>query len=106
VLLAVAVICGVGWYRAALAQRPEVPWPLSAVIQKGGSTTLVTSDAGFALRNLGDKEVPLDSYIEHSYLEPLLPKHMSENESSVLHYFDSSRLTSLADAKAATVLSS
>lgn len=106
ILLAVAVICGVGWYRAALAQRAEVPWPLSAVIQKGGSTTLVTSDAGFALRNLGDKEVPLDSYIDHSYLEPLLPKHMSENESSVLHYFDSSRLTSLADAKAATVLSS
>jgi hypothetical protein len=48
----------------------------------------------------------LDSYIDHSYLEPILPKHMSENEAGVLRYFDSTRLTSNADAEAAAVLSS
>lgn len=104
-LLALAVVCGVGWYRAAVP-RAAVPWPLSAVVHKGETTTVVMDDSGFALRMLGDQEISLDSYIDHNYLDPILPRHMSENESIVLHYFDSSRLTSLADAKAAAVLSS
>lgn len=103
--LAIAVICGIGWYRA-VATRPAVPWPLAGIFHKGEPTTLVMADAGFALRMLGDQEVPLDSYIDHSYLQPILPKHMTENESIVLHYFDSSRITSDADAHAAAVLAS
>jgi hypothetical protein len=54
---------------------------------------------------LGDKEVPLDRYIAHDYLPPLLPKHMNEEEASVFQYFDSTRITSEADAQAAAVLS-
>lgn len=105
-LLALTLFFGFGWYRATLMQAAVVPWPLSNMIHKGTSTTLVTADAGFALRMLGDQEVPLDSYIDRSYLQPILPKHMSENESIVLHYFDSSRITSDADVEAAAVISS
>jgi hypothetical protein len=104
--LALAIFLGFGWYRAASAPQPVVPWPLNGIFHKGSTTTLVTADAGFALRMLGNQEVPLDSYIDRSYLQPILPKHMSENESIVLHYFDSSRLTSDADVRAAAVLSS
>jgi hypothetical protein len=53
-LLALAVFLGLGWYRQATRQ-PAVPWPISAVIHKGASTTLVLADAGFALRGLGNK---------------------------------------------------
>lgn len=105
-LLIVAIFLGLGWYRAASELASAVPWPLSSVIHKGMQATLVTADAGFALRMLGDQEVPLDSYIDHSYLQPILPKHMSENESIVLHYFDSTRIASDADVKAAAVISS
>lgn len=104
--LTLALFLGFGWYRATLARSPAVPWPLSNVVHKGTATTLVTADAGFALRMLGDREVPLDSYIDHSYLPPILPKHMSENESIVLHYFDSTRITSDADVEAAATISS
>lgn len=106
ILLALTLLLGFGWYQAVSGRPPAVPWPLSNVIHKGVTTTLVTADAGFALRMLGDQEVSLDSYIDHSYLQPILPKHMSENESIVLRYFDSSRITSDADAKAAAVISS
>lgn len=104
-LLIVASVCAMGWYRASHVRAAVAPWPLNSVLHKGNSTTLILADAGFALRMLGNKEVPLDSYIAHSYLEPLLPKHMSENESIVLHYFDSTRITSEADAEAAAGLS-
>lgn len=106
ILLALTFFFGFEWYRAASVPVPVVPWPLSNVIHKDVQTTLVTADAGFALRMLGDQEVPLDSYIDHSYLQPILPKHMSENESIVLHYFDSTRITSEADAEVAAVISS
>ncbi|HEY4355793.1 MAG TPA: hypothetical protein VGN16_08610 [Acidobacteriaceae bacterium] len=104
--LALSIFLGLGWYRAAATRQAAVPWPLSGVFHKGSTTTVVMADAGFALRMLGDQEVPLDSYIDHSYLQPILPKHMTENESIVLHYFDSTRLTSDADAHAAAALSS
>lgn len=103
-LVPVALVCAVGWYRAATPHVPVAPWPLNGIFHKGEPTTLVLADAGYALRMLGDQEVSLDSYIDHSYLLPILPKHMSENESIVLHYFDSTRLTSEADAHAAAVL--
>jgi hypothetical protein len=83
----------------------QIPWPLNAVIHKDSQTTLVIADAGLALRMLGDQEVPLDSYIAHSYLAPLLPKQMSNNEAIVLHYFDDTRITSEADVHAAAVIS-
>lgn len=105
VLLVIAVICAIGWYQAAHPRPAVAPWPLSSVLHKGNATTLVLADAGFALRMLGDQEIPLDSYIARNYLPPLLPKHMSEEEASVFHYFDSSRITSEADAQAAAVLS-
>jgi hypothetical protein len=106
ILLALTLLFGFGWYRATAIRPPVAPWPLSNVFHKGMTTTLVTADAGYALRNLGDKEIPLDQYIDHSYLQPILPKHMSENESAVLHYFDSTRITSEADAEGAGVISS
>lgn len=104
-LLPLAVFLGLGWYREAATHQPVIPWPVNAVIHKGANTTLVMADAGFALRGFGDNEVSLDSYIAHNYLEPLLPKHMSENEAGVIRYFDSSRFTSNADAQAAAALS-
>jgi hypothetical protein len=104
--LLVAVVCAIGWRRAIVAQEHVVPWPLSAVMHKGASTTLVTADAGLAVRMLGNEEIPLDKYIHHDYLQPLLPEHMSAGEASVLHYFDSSRITSEADVQGAAALSS
>lgn len=101
--LALSIFMGIGWYRAASPHLPAVPWPLSGMFSKESTTTLVMADAGFALRMLGDQEVPLDRYIDHSYLQPILPKHMSENEAIVLRYFDATRLTSDADAHAAAV---
>jgi len=101
-----ALICSIGWYRAVASRSSTIPWPLSSVVHKGSPTTLVIADAGFALRMLGNDEVSLDNYIDHSYLQPLLPKHMSPGEASLLHYFDSTRITSEADAHAAAVLSS
>lgn len=106
ILAALALFFGMEWHRATAVQAFVVPWPLSSVIHKGAPATLVTADAGFALRMLGDQEIPLDSYIDHSYLQAILPKHMGENESIVLHYFDSSRITSDADVAAAAVISS
>jgi hypothetical protein len=104
---ALAVLCGFGWYEAAIVHQPGVPWPMSSVFHKGSSTTLVIADTGFgALRMLGDREVPLDSYIDHSYFQAILPKHMSENEAGTLHYLDSSRITSVADARAAAAFAS
>jgi hypothetical protein len=105
-LLVATVVCAIGWRRAVLAHESATPWPLSAVLHRGSSTTLVIADVGTSLRMLGNHELTLDSYIDHSYLQQLLPKHMTEEEASLFHYLDSTRITSEADANGAAILSS
>ncbi len=104
-LLALAICCAVGWYRTATGYRYRTPWPLNQVISRKSQTTVVLSDAGYSLRMLGNREVPLDQYIDRSFLAPILPKHMTEGEVRLIHYFEVSRLTSLADAHATAALS-
>jgi hypothetical protein len=55
---------------------------------------------------LGDQELTLDKYIDHRYLEPILPKHITDKEAHLFRYLDSTRITSEADANAAAILSS
>jgi hypothetical protein len=105
-LLVACIVCAVGWHRSATEHEPEVPWPVSSVVHSGGLTTMVLADAGTSLRMLGDKELSLDSYIDQSYLPPILPKHMTDEEARLFRYLGSTRITSEADASAAAILSS
>lgn len=103
-IVLLVILSVTGWYRAMFPRQASMPWPISLVVRDNTSTTLVLADAGFALRLLGNNEVPLDAYIDHSYLPRLLPKNMTEGEASVIHYFDNTRLTSIADAHAVSAL--
>lgn len=101
-----AVVCATGWWHAALNEVRSVPWPLNGVITDGTTTNLVLADAGTSLRVLGDQEFTLDAYITHNYPPAKVLSAMSPDEAGLVHYLASSRLTSLADANAAAVLSS
>ncbi|HEV2644969.1 MAG TPA: hypothetical protein VGU46_01250 [Acidobacteriaceae bacterium] len=104
-LLAIAVFCASGWYWAANSLRPKTPWPVSSVIGAKLQTTLVLADSGYSLRMLGDREVSLDRYADHNFLEPIMPKHMTDGEARLIQYLDVSRTTSVADAQAAAAMS-
>ena len=100
-----ALVCGAGWWWTAAGPHHRIPWPLNEVIAAKSQTTVVLADAGYSLRLLGDQRIPLDRYIDHSFVKNLLPEHMSHGESSLLHYLEVSQLTSIADAEAAATLS-
>ena len=100
---AVALICAVGWLNA-VRTRHQPPWPLNQVVSANARTTVVLADAGYALRKLGDREVPLDQYIDRSYTKNIEPEHASEGELSLIRYLKVARLTSMADAHAAAEL--
>lgn len=106
VLLLAVVVCAIGWHQSISTREATTPWPLSSVLHRGQPTTLVLADASTSLRMLGDQELTLDGYIDHRYLEPILPKHMTDREERLFHYLDSTRITSEADANAAAILSS
>lgn len=64
IAVAAAVVCAVGWYRAGrTVARPQVPWPLDAVIQPDRQTRVVVSDSSLMLRLLGQHEITLNDYL-------------------------------------------
>ena len=102
-LIASLLLGAVGWYRwsrAVAATTP--PWPLNQVIQSGQQTTVVLADGSYVLRLLGDREITLDEYGDHHYADALIPKSATEGELRLFHYLQSSQITSMADAHAAS----
>ena len=99
------LLAAVGWYRwsrAVVSNAP--PWPLSQVIRTGEPTTMVLADGSYVLRLLGDREVTLDEYADHHYADALIPKDANEGELRLFHYLQSSQMTSMADAHAASAV--
>ena len=104
-LLVTTMSCAFGWYWTANGSRSRTPWPLNQVIGAKLQATLVLADTAYSLRMLGDQEVALDQYVDHSFLEPIMPKDMTSGEARLIHYLDVSRITSIADAHAAAAFS-
>jgi hypothetical protein len=105
VAVAAAVVCAIGWYRAA---RPTphlgAPWPLSAVIQPDRQTRVVVSDSSLMLRRLGQHETTLDEYLQPDYRQSMIPAHLPENFAGLLDYISGSQLTSFADLTTVSTL--
>lgn len=99
--IAIAVICALGWYRAAkLAANPTASWPLSTVVQADRPTRVVVSDSSLMLRRLGDHRVGLDEYLTPDYRQKMIPGNTPENFNRLLSYILDSQLTSFADLTA------
>ncbi len=105
VLFAAALTCAFGWFWTAHSMQRTPPWPLNQIIGAKLQTTLVLADAGYSLRMLGDQEVPLDQYVNRSFVAPLIPQHLSKGEARLIDYLEVSRITSMADAEAAAAFS-
>lgn len=102
---AVAVVCAIGWYRAAMAiAHPSAPWPLTAVIQPDRQTRVVVSDSSLMLRRLGQRETTLDEYLQPEHRRSLIPEHVPDNFAGLLNYVSGSQLTSFADLTAVSTL--
>lgn len=105
-LAAALAVCAGGWIHAVHRQEAQaIPWPLSTVLKQGEQTTMVLADASYSLRLLNDQAVPLDQYIDHSYLKKAMPEHMDRGEARLIHYLAASQLTSMADVTAASNIS-
>jgi hypothetical protein len=99
--VAAAMVCAVGWYRAAGAiAHPKAPWPLDAVIQPDRQTRVVVSDSSLMLRLLGEHETTLNEYLQPEYRKSLIPPHLPENVDRLMDYISDSQLTSFADLTA------
>lgn len=93
-----AVVCAVGWYRAAGGiARARAPWPLDTVIQQGQPTRVVVSDSSLMLRLLGQHEITLDEYLQPDYRKNLIPPHLPQNLQRLTDYVSESQLASYAD---------
>lgn len=101
--VAAAAVSSMGWYRSATA-IPAVPWPLNAVIQPDRQTNIVVSDSSTMLRQLGQREMTLDAYLQPGYRQSLIPPHLPENFSRLLAYISDSQLTSFADLTVSNTL--
>lgn len=100
-----ALICGVGWFFAARADRSAaVPWPVSAVVQNGQQTTVVVSDGSSMLRLLAQRQFTLEDYLKPNFLSGLTPPHMDENVARLVQYISDSQITSFADTMVASTL--
>jgi len=108
VLVAILLVLAVaGWYRGSRIENSNAPaWPLNQVLQPGRQTTMVLADVSYILRLLGDGQIPLDAYADHHYADHLIPPEATEGELRIFHYLQSSQITSMADARAAFVMSS
>jgi hypothetical protein len=100
----VAVIGWVGWHRAAVAAAP--PWPLNQVIEPNRSTTIVLADASYVLRLLGDRQFTLDEYADRRYINGLIPPDATQGELTLFHYLKDAQITSMADARAVSAMTS
>lgn len=102
-LLAV-VVCSLGWYHAAAARDVQVPWPVSAVMQKNVQTRIVVSDGSSMLRLLTQKEFTLQDYLQPGFLASITPPHMDNDLSRLVTYISDSQITSFADTMLASTL--
>jgi hypothetical protein len=103
IALTAATVSSIGWYRAART-LPNVPWPLNAVIQPDRLTRVVVSDSSTMLRQLGQREMTLDAYLQPGFRQSLFPPHTPENFSRLLNYISDSELTSFADLTVSNTL--
>ncbi|HZY63143.1 MAG TPA: hypothetical protein VFE38_11500 [Edaphobacter sp.] len=108
VLFAVALVLAVvGWYRSTRsAVRDLPPWPINQVLVSGQPTTMVLADGSYVLRLLGEREISLDEYADHHYSDALIPHNATEGELRLFHYLQSSQLSSMADVRAASAITS
>jgi hypothetical protein len=90
------------WYRASAAALP--PWPLNQVIESDRSTTMVLADASYVLRLLGDRRLNLDEYADRRYINGLIPSDATQGELSLFHYLEDAQITSMADARAVSAM--
>ncbi|SDF22882.1 hypothetical protein [Terriglobus roseus] len=102
VMALVAIAGWTRWYRSASVALP--PWPLNEVVDRQRPTTVVLADVSYVLRLLGDRQVTLDEYVDHKYTKGLIPENASRGELSLFHYLQDSQITSMTDARAASVL--
>ena len=102
VLLVLAVTGWLRWYHAAAADVP--PWPLNQVIERDRSTTMVLADASYILRMLGDRRFTLDEYADRTYIRGLIPPDATQGELTLFHYLEDAQITSMADARAVSVM--
>jgi hypothetical protein len=104
-LTTLSMVLAIGWYRAAISQRRvDVPWPIDQFVGEKRQAKVVLADAGYILRMLGDKKIPLDQYIDRSFVQQVMPKDVSRNEEHLFHYLSMSRITSMADVYAVSAL--
>jgi hypothetical protein len=103
--IAVATICGIGWYRTAhTIARAQAPWPLNAVIKPERQTRVVVSDSSLMLRLLSDQQTTLNEYLQPEYRKNLIPPHLPGNVNRLMDYVSDSQLTSFADLTAISTL--
>jgi hypothetical protein len=105
-LFAVALVfAGAGWMRhLPPAVRDLPPWPIDQVIEPGRQTTMVQADGSYVLRLLGDQEITLDQYADHHYSDKLIPTTATPGERRLFGYLQASRITSMADVRAASAI--
>lgn len=108
VLFAASLIVAIiGWHQSMhLAGRDTPPWPIDQVLVPGQQTTMVLADGSYVLRLLGEKEISLDEYADHRYSDALIPRGATEGELRLFHYLQSSQLSSMADVRAASAITS
>lgn len=105
VLLVLCAVLAVGWYHADTVNRSAaVPWPLNGLVNAQDQTTVVLADASYTLRLLGDQSVPLDEYLNRSFIQRVLPQHMSPGEVRLFDYLSAAHITSIADVHAAAAI--
>lgn len=102
VMTLIALVGWVRWYRSASIALP--PWPLNLVVDSQRPTTVVLADVSYVLRLLGDRPVTLDAYADRTYMKGLIPENASRGELSLLHYLQDAQITSMTDARAASML--
>lgn len=104
---ATLVLATIGWYRSTGPANQSMPvWPIDQVLVPGQQTTVVPSDGSYVLRLLGDRDISLDEYADHHYSDALIPHDATEGELRLFRYLQSSQLSSMADVRAASAITS
>lgn len=104
---ATLILATIGWYRSTRsADQGMPPWPIDQVLAPGQQTTIVLADGSYVLRLLGNRDISLDEYADHHYSDSLIPHDATEGELRLFHYLQSSQLSSMADVRAASAITS
>lgn len=104
---ATLILATAGWYRSTRsADQGMPPWPIDQVLVPGEQTTIVLADGSYVLRLLGDRDISLDEYADHHYSDSLIPHDATPAELRLFHYLQSSQLSSMADVRAASAITS